>query len=193
MWEVNHLGLQDWEFFNAAMNLVKMTKLGIGCAVLVFFLCLLVGCTSRKPAQTHRDETNPFKHVSYWRGIEPKHIAKLMIAGNDGHTHTFTNLVTVNEPVFVQSLYRDLASRESSMVKRYLMVGQKLLVFADEESNMLCSFLYWPAGKPEHIFTPCQAHRSGNAYQVDWPASRTPSVTLPGFDKRVRGYLDVWK
>ena len=191
MWDVNHVGLQDWELFNAAMNLVSMRKLGMGCAVPVLFL--LFGCSSQKPAQTDSAQTNPLSLVSNPSGIEPKHIESLVIAIGNGHTHTFTNLVTVSEPVFVQSLFRDLASRKPSMVKRYLMVSPKLLVFADGESNVLCAFLYWPTGKPEHIFTRCQAHRSGDAYRVDWPASRSPSVTLPRFDERVRRYLDVWK
>lgn len=194
MWKVNNVGLQDWKLFDAAMKPVNMRKLGIACAISV--LCVLVGCTSQQMAQTHSGKANHSNNDSGWRGIEPTRIAKLVIAANDGHAHTFTNLATISESAFVafvQSIYRDLVSRESLEIKRYLMVAPKLLVFADEENNLLCAFLYWPAGKPEHVFTPCKAERSGDAYQVEWPASRTLSVSLPGFDERVRAYLDVWK
>jgi len=172
------------------MKPVNMRKLGVGYAVLV--CCALVGCTSQHMAQTHSGEANLSDNGSRWRGIEPARIAKLVVAGNDGRVHTFTNLVTVAEPAFVQSLYRDLISRKSFVVKRYLMVGPKLLLFTDAENDILSAFLYWPAGKPEHIFTPCGAQRNGDAYRVEWPVSHTPSVALPGFDERVRAYLDVW-
>ena len=165
--------------------------LGVGCVILVS--CVLASCTAQQRTQTHSGEATLSDKESQWKGFEPTRIEKLVIAGDDGRGYTFTNLVTISEPAFVQSLYQDLASRESLPARRILWIYPKLLIFSDGENNMLCSFLYWPAGRPEHIFTPCKARRSGDGYRVEWPSSRTPCITLPGFDERIRAYLDMWK
>jgi hypothetical protein len=189
MWQVNDVGLQDWKLFDAAMKTVNPATL----AAVVVVSCVLAGCASQQMAPTPARGATPPNSGNGWREVEPARLAKLVIAANDGQSRTFTNQVSISDPVFVQSLYRDLVARELLPVKRYLLVGPRLLVFVDDGNEMLCAFLYRPAAIPEHVFTPCTVQRRGNAFQVVWPASRAPSVSLPGFDERVRAYLDVWK
>lgn len=167
---------------------------GIREAVCFSAILALLGCTSHRVAQMdlrHEKATSPVA-VDQWRGIDPTRISRLLVARSENGGYSFTNLLTVAEPAFVQGLFGDLVHRESLRVKHYMWVGPKLFVFSDESSNILSAFLYWPAGRPNHIFTHCQACRTNGSYRVVWPGSRTPSVTLPGFDDRFQRFLDVW-
>src|SRR6185369_8812895 len=102
------------------MKPVNKRNLGVRCAILVFWA--FAGCTSQQMAQTHRDKEDNCKNSSYWRGIEPTRIAKLVIAINNEH-QSFAHFVTINEPKLVQSVYLDLVSRQSLPMKRYLMIA----------------------------------------------------------------------
>jgi hypothetical protein len=120
-------------------------------------------------------------------------VISLIVATSCAGGESFTNLVAIQDRALVRSIFEDLALGELVSAKRYLLVAPKLVVFVDEHQTPVRSFLYWPAGKPEHIFTACEAEWDGHTYRVKWPATRTVSVALPGFDKRMRPYMDVWR
>ncbi len=162
-----------------------------GLVFALFVCCVLAGCSNQCRSRVVKGSlvTDP----DAWRRIDPTHVSKLVVASSAADGDSFTNRVIISEVAFVQSLYNDLAHQETHVPKPWLWIGPKLFVFVDGQDDLLCSFLYWPAGNPEHIFVPCEAKRADSAYRVERPASRTPSVALPGFGERIRQYVDVWE
>jgi hypothetical protein len=164
--------------------------------IFIFGLLVLwmpVGCSSYRRTQSSSTEVTRLSDLEEWRGIEPRRITKLLVAVSDDGGYSFTKLVTIDEREFVQTNFTLLASQKSVAAKLHLIIGPKLLVFLNDHDNALCSFLYWPAGKPNNIFRPCQIEETNGVYRVAWPGPPAPCVVLPSFDERVGKYLDVWK
>jgi hypothetical protein len=159
----------------------------------LLILCMPLGCLCYRRSQASSREATGLSKLEEWRRIESRCITKLMVGVSDDGGYSFKKLLTIEEREFVQAIFGVLASQKPVAARRHLFIGPKLLVFLDDHDNALCSFLYWPAGKPNNIFRPCQLGETNGVYHVEWPGPPASCVVLPGFDERVRRYLDVWK
>jgi hypothetical protein len=131
--------------------------------------------------------------VEDWKSVEADRAVKLFVGVSDDGGYTFRSLLTVDDRTFVQILFKELARQKPTPAKQYLLIGPKLLVFMGEDDKPLCSFLYWAAGKPNHIFMVCRVQPAGGIFRVEWPGPPSPSLVLPDFGERSSRHFDVWK
>jgi len=154
---------------------------------------LLSGCSFNHETRKSEAKIDHALTVEDWKSIEPGRAVKLLVGISDDGGYTFRSLLAIDDRTFVQTLFKELASLKPTPAKQYLMIGPKLLVFMGEHGKPLCSFLYWAAGKPNHIFRVCRAKPAGSAFCVEWPGPVTPSLVVPDFGERSKGYFDVWQ
>src|SRR5436190_8519035 len=136
---------------------------GTLCALLI--LWIITGCTSGTIRQLQGGAADSSTHPDAWRAIEPSRVVNLVVASSA--RCGYTNVVDIRETGLVRSIFQDLTHAEQVVAKETFVVAPLLVAFGDEERNILCSFLYLPAGKPDERFTACRTVRSNGVYVVE--------------------------
>src|ERR1035437_8668493 len=115
-----------------------------------------LGCLCYRRSQASSREATGLSKLEEWRRIESRCITKLMVGVSDDGGYSFKTLLTIEEREFVQAIFGVLASQKPVEESSNLFIGPKCLLCLYDHDNSLWSFLYWPAGKPNNIFRPCQ-------------------------------------